>query len=82
MIKVLLFAGLAEEAGTHELEFEFLGENRMTINDIRRRIVDTYPGISHEIERAMIAVNEEFVNEELYLSDQDVVAFIPPVSGG
>jgi molybdopterin synthase sulfur carrier subunit len=34
------------------------------------------------MEGVRVAVNEEFCGNDTVLSDGDVVAFIPPVSGG
>lgn len=77
MIKVLLFAGLAEQAGTSVIE---LDEKQAAIMEIKTLLKEQYD--LHAIDNAMIAVNETYVKENIILSPGDTIAFIPPVSGG
>lgn len=79
MIKVMLFAGIAEKAKQNHLEIE---EDGISIRDLRSWLSVQYPSISKDITQAMVAVNEEFVDESTLLHAHDVVAIIPPVSGG
>jgi molybdopterin synthase sulfur carrier subunit len=79
MIKVMLFAGIAEKAKQNQLQIE---EDGLSIRDLRSWLSEQYPSISEDITQAMVAVNEEFVDESTLLQAHDVVAIIPPVSGG
>ena len=76
MITILFFAQLQEEIGP-SLHFE---SSSCTIQDIRNHIQNLYPHVS--ISSAMSAVNEEFASADDVVKDGDVVAFLPPVSGG
>lgn len=77
MIKILLFAGLAEKAGTSTLEIDM---EQATTDDIKAVLKEQY-GLE-SIDTAMIAVNESYVKENTSVSSGDTVAVIPPVSGG
>ena len=76
MITVLFFAQLQEEIGP-SLHFE---SSRCTVQEVRDHIQNLYPHAP--IASAMSAVNEEFALPDDLLEDGDVVAFLPPVSGG
>ncbi len=79
-VRVLYFAGLRQATGT--------GEEILTIRDgvsagdlwktLESRHADLVPWRA----RLKIAVNEEFASEETPLQEGDVVALLPPVSGG
>lgn len=77
MIKILLFAGLAEQAGTQSITMD---DEKTTTDRIKSYLKETYQ--LQGIERAMIAVNEEYKRGESDVMSGDTVAFIPPVSGG
>ena len=53
-----------------------------TVSDAARELLRLHPAISSDSSRLMIAVNEEYQEHEYPLSENDEVAFIPPVSGG
>jgi molybdopterin synthase sulfur carrier subunit len=76
MIEVLFFAELREAAGKDKLSLDV--EN-ITVNELKSSWLKEY---QTDLDKAMIAVNEEYVGEETVLQRGDVVAFIPPVSGG
>ncbi|PAY11440.1 molybdopterin converting factor subunit 1 [Bacillus sp. 7705b] len=77
MINILLFAGLAEKAGTSTLEIDM---EQVTTDDVKAVLKEQY-GLE-SIDTAMIAVNESYVKENTSVSSGDTVAVIPPVSGG
>ncbi|WP_459503260.1 molybdopterin converting factor subunit 1 [Bacillus sp. C1] len=77
MIQVLLFAHLQEEAGKNELKLDC--EN-ITVAQLKDMITkEHHITISEQI---MVAINEEYANEDDNIQSGDVVALIPPVSGG
>ncbi|QWG60838.1 molybdopterin converting factor subunit 1 [Bacillus mycoides] len=77
MIRVLLFANLQEEAGTSELQIE---KENITVAELKDIVAKEYNvPVSAPI---MIAINEEYANEDDTIHTGDVVALIPPVSGG
>ncbi|MFA1818963.1 molybdopterin converting factor subunit 1 [Virgibacillus oceani] len=77
MINVLFFAELQEAVGENKLSFDV--EN-ITVHELKSTWLEKYQ--VENLDKAMIAVNEEYVGEETVLQRGDVVAFIPPVSGG
>lgn len=77
MIKILLFAGLAEQTGTQAIEIDM---EQATTDEIKVTLKEQY-GLE-SIDTAMIAVNESYVKEKTSVSSGDTVAIIPPVSGG
>ncbi|MGX5529553.1 molybdopterin converting factor subunit 1 [Bacillus toyonensis] len=77
MIEVLLFAHLQEEASKSVLQIDC--EN-IPVSELKEVLIKKYNvAISNEI---MVAVNEEYANEDDIIQTGDVVAMIPPVSGG
>ncbi|MBU7591913.1 molybdopterin converting factor subunit 1 [Metabacillus halosaccharovorans] len=77
MIKVLLFAHLQEKVGQESISIE---RNQTTVKDIRDYMLSAYD--IENLENVMIAVNEEYALDDDMVKAGDVVAFIPPVSGG
>jgi MoaE-MoaD fusion protein len=72
-VTVRLFAGLRELAGRSSLELEDVA----TVADVWARL-----GLGAEPPGLLYAVNREYVDRDQALADGDVVALIPPVSGG
>lgn len=79
MIKILMFAGLAEKCNKHEIKYD---KQQSTVEEIKKWLLDQFPQAAEELNRAMIAVNEEYADHQTTLHTGDSVAFIPPVSGG
>lgn len=71
-VTVRLFAGLRERAGWSQREVE------------AARVGDVWAALDLGVEPAglLYAVNREYADREQSLNDGDVVALIPPVSGG
>ncbi|KMK74684.1 molybdopterin converting factor subunit 1 [Alkalihalobacillus pseudalcaliphilus] len=78
MIKVLLFAELSEQANASELELDVVGQ---TIAQLKEILAHDFPNMSIS-NGTMIAVNEEYALDEQVINKGDVIALIPPVSGG
>ncbi len=72
-IRVRLFAGVRERAGTPQLELDGV-----------QRVADVWPrlGLGNEPPGLLYAVNKEYAKRDRTLEDGDEVAIIPPVSGG
>jgi MoaE-MoaD fusion protein len=71
-VRVRLFAGLRERAGWSEREID------------ASSVADVWPALDLGDEPAglLYAVNQEYAERDRALADGDVVAVIPPVSGG
>ncbi|MEI2357383.1 molybdopterin converting factor subunit 1 [Mesobacillus zeae] len=77
MNKILFFAHLRDEAGEESVMLEASGK---TVAELKAFVAEKY-GI-HKLDTAMAAINEEFAPNEEMIKEGDVIAFIPPVSGG
>ncbi|WP_434682859.1 molybdopterin converting factor subunit 1 [Bacillus sp. PM5] len=78
MITILLFANLREEAGLDR--FVISEKEEMTVQQLKEWLKASY-GLQ-SLDKVMVAVNEEFVTNEEMIKAGDIVALIPPVSGG
>ncbi|WP_413379418.1 molybdopterin converting factor subunit 1 [Alkalihalobacillus sp. 1P02AB] len=78
MIKILLFAELSEQAQSGELFIEAEGKSIVAFKDMLHSL---YPELTIS-EATMIAVNEEYAEDDYVIQKEDVIALIPPVSGG
>ncbi len=76
MIKVLLFAQLQEEMGASIV----VDCAQCTVREVKEMIKQQYPTV--DLQQVMTAVNEEFAFDDDVVKDGDVIAFLPPVSGG
>lgn len=52
----------------------------MNVYQLKKWLEDNYH--LQSLDTVMVAINEEFVTDEDIVKPGDIVAFIPPVSGG
>ena len=78
--RVLLFAALREAAGVREVTLELPAGALVSV--LRAHLGDQFPRIAPLLGNVAAAVNEEYVPGDHALTEGDVVALIPPVSGG
>jgi len=78
-IQVLLFGITTDLLGASSLEVEV--PSNSTIAVFIKQFSTTYPQLEN-IDSYAIAVNEEYASHQTVLTANDVVAIIPPVSGG
>ncbi|NHM30152.1 molybdopterin converting factor subunit 1 [Neobacillus terrae] len=76
MNKIMFFAHLRDAAG----EFINMEAAGKTVAQLKAEVAEKYS--LQNIETVMTAINEEFAGNEEIIQDGDVIAFIPPVSGG
>ncbi len=79
-LKVLYFAQLREKIEANEEDLELPAGS--TVSDVRQHLLKLYPHLKNTLDAVAIAVNLEYTEDELILSEGDSVALIPPVSGG
>ena len=79
-IHLRLFAGYRDKVGSSSLDLVF--QDNATVGDLVLEMVGRYPGLCHDPDNMVVAVNQEYRGHEYFLSDEDEVALIPPVSGG
>jgi len=77
MIKLLLFAHLRDHIGKQEIHLNVVDK---TVKELKEVLKESYS--FDELDSVMVAVNEEFANDDEIIREGDVVALIPPVSGG
>ncbi len=77
---VLLFASVAEMAGTRRLDLDL--QEGARVLDLERELVRRYPRLEGLADRIVYALNEEYVGRGEFIRAGDTVAVIPPVSGG
>lgn len=77
MIQVRYFASLRDAAGKSE---EWIERSTWTVKELKQWAEAAYPEFKNY--SVLVAVNEEYARPEDSIQDGDVVAFIPPVSGG
>ncbi len=79
-LKVRLFAGLREQIGRAVVEIDL--EPGARAIDLRRRLAERFPAVEPLLKRSALAVADEFADDEVVLHPDQVLALIPPVSGG
>jgi molybdopterin converting factor subunit 1 len=78
-IKLLLFGITRDLLGISELFFEV--SKNANVRNLKTDLRLKYPQLEN-INSYAIAVNESYANDDLILTEIDIVAIIPPVSGG
>ncbi|HJV44905.1 MAG TPA: molybdopterin converting factor subunit 1 [Bacillota bacterium] len=81
MIRVLLFAGMRELVGKDHILLP-VEMGKATVQEIKQWIGDQFPQTKDILMKSMCAVNQNYAREDQVVTDQDEIAFIPPVSGG
>lgn len=79
-VTVLLFASVADRAGTRRLELPHRDGD--TVGDIRDRLVERFPQLAASVPTLMYAIDEEYARESDVVPAGATLAVIPPVSGG
>lgn len=77
MIQVYYFAGLRDVAGKAE---ETVDREKWTVQELLDWVEEAYPAFRNKA--VFVAVNEEYASREDDIHSGDIVALIPPVSGG
>jgi molybdopterin synthase sulfur carrier subunit len=77
MNKVMFFAHLRDAVGKEFLQMDAAGK---TVAELKDEIAKNFR--LDKMETVMTAINEEFAMNEEIIRENDVIAFIPPVSGG
>jgi molybdopterin converting factor subunit 1 len=79
-VTVLLFASLAEAAGTRRLDLPWAEGD--TVASICARVIACHPKLERFVPNLVFAVDEEYAEPEAAVRPGATVALIPPVSGG
>ena len=80
VVRVALFAGMAEAAGTRVAEIDWRGGS---VGDLRADLEAAYPAVGPLLARSAVAVGGRYAADDLIVGVGTAdVAVIPPVSGG
>lgn len=79
-VRVLFFGILKEAAGRSEEWLEF--PSHATLGDVYERYAERFATLGARRSSILFAKNREFSKADAVLSENDEVAFLPPVSGG
>jgi molybdopterin synthase sulfur carrier subunit len=77
--KINLFGITRDIVGSNFTELEF-GQSA-DVQSILSKLKINYPKLN-DIKSLLVAVNSEYAESDLVLSENDEIALIPPVSGG
>ncbi|HVU02655.1 MAG TPA: molybdopterin converting factor subunit 1 [Polyangiaceae bacterium] len=80
-VTVLYFGGARDAAGTAEESVD-LPEGVRTVSDLSGLLGTRHPELAGRLSSVRFGVNEAFAEPHQALANGDVVAVIPPVSGG
>ena len=75
-MQVLFFGALAESAGKSEIQMDKVKD----VDHLKSHLLSRYPKLQNHTFR--IAVNKKVESVNVPLHENDVVAFLPPFSGG
>jgi molybdopterin converting factor subunit 1 len=78
-IEILAFGIAKDIFGASTLNVELPGD--ASTGDLKARLEQGYPRLK-QLASYMVAVNNEYAQDTLLLTERDEVAIIPPVSGG
>ena len=79
-IKIKLFAILKEITGRNETVLEVPDE--VSCAQILFHLRDEIPDLFSILDSCFVAVNGRYADKNMYVSAEDKVAILPPVSGG
>jgi molybdopterin converting factor subunit 1 len=80
IVKVLLFAALAERANSRDITIEL--EEPATVASLLREIGTIHPALESLLPSCFVSVNQEYAGNDHPIHAGDEVAILPPVSGG
>ncbi|MGV8947278.1 MAG: MoaD/ThiS family protein [Lutibacter sp.] len=78
-IKILFFGITTDITGSNTDTITF--KKNTSVKDLKSVLILKYPNLKN-IDDFAIAINEEYAEDDTILQLNDVVAIIPPVSGG
>jgi sulfur-carrier protein len=81
-VTVLYFAALRDLAGMAEEQLDVGADSELSVSALLFELERRHAGLQGRLDAVRVAVNEEFTERGTMLRGGEVVALIPPVSGG
>ncbi|MFT4642230.1 MAG: molybdopterin converting factor subunit 1 [Candidatus Azotimanducaceae bacterium] len=78
-LEILFFGITSDLIGKRSVKMEF--EEGIHLEELKKSLLKKFPKLKHHSNFSM-AVNMEYAQEVVVLKNNDIVALIPPVSGG
>lgn len=78
-IKLFFFGITQDLVGNHTIDLNI--EKTITVTELKSELFKQFPNLN-KFPNFAVAVNEQYAKEETLINNNDVVAIIPPVSGG
>jgi molybdopterin converting factor subunit 1 len=78
-VEILLFGIVADLIGENAISFDL--QKNSTVADFKQQLTLSYPQLKNHTTYA-IAINEAYALDGTKIQEKDVIAIIPPVSGG
>ena len=75
-VKVLIFGQLTDITGVTEIQVNDVSDRDQLIAALNNQ----YPSLADS--KYAIAVNKQMINENIALTDNSIIALLPPFSGG
>ncbi len=79
-IDILYFSSLKDKVKKNKETVDV--DPDTNLNQLIQFLKQKHPEISQNLDNVMVAVNEQYVEKDYSLKEGDIVALIPPVSGG
>lgn len=76
---LLLFGIATDLIGSSSLAIEL--PNTMTVSSFKEFLTKEFPDFK-KMSSYAVAINESYATDETYIKENDIIAIIPPVSGG
>ena len=80
IVTIHLYAAAREIMRRESISLELPIES--TVATVRVAVAEQFPALAPLLRRSAIAVNHDYADDNIVLSDSDELAVIPPVSGG
>ena len=78
-VNVLAFGIAKDIFSKSSVEFDI--NNAATVEELKTQLEEKYPRLK-QLASYMVAVNNEYAQQEQQINSKDEIAIIPPVSGG
>ncbi len=79
-IKILFFGITKDITNTSNVNLSLNGE-KIILRELKIELQKKYPNLK-DLDTYAFAVNEDYATDDSFIKNEDVVAVIPPVSGG